>query len=312
MTRDQLSGYVLSLPERVLRSVAGLTGGAARELGEVVLPARVRRSKLYTSMVESSLRFLIEQVGQVDEAYANDPEKLPDDFLVRRAAGNVFEVAGFAAFHASPVWVLAALADLAGAGRDLVAEIAEAMQQDGLLEKGRRFDNMDQLLDGLERTAATLAETVNTPPLDVNGLREEWKKIRTDASRIPITALPGIDRLSRQWKELKEVSAGQERSVLEVSSLMAVATIRALPDNARWLSRSIQTGGRRTGEVLARGLLDHYQKTLGEIRETGYLRYWLREYQPYLQGALRQFSAGQASWTERLLSRRRNRNSSQK
>src|SRR5688572_21583129 len=110
MTRNQLSDYVCSLPERVLRSVAGLAGGAARELGEVVLPARVRRSKLYTSLVDSTLRFLIEQVGQVEGAYGNDPA-LADDFLVRRAAGNVFEIAGIAAFHASPVWVLAALAD---------------------------------------------------------------------------------------------------------------------------------------------------------------------------------------------------------
>ena len=115
MDRKQVGVYLCSLPERILRSISALSAGAARELGEVVLPARVRRSKLYDSMVESTLRFLIEQVGQVDDVYAGTPE-LPPDFLVRRTAGNVFEIAGMAAFHASPVWVLSALADLAGAG----------------------------------------------------------------------------------------------------------------------------------------------------------------------------------------------------
>jgi hypothetical protein len=57
--------------------------------------------------------------------------------------------------------------------------------------------------------------------------------------------------------------------------------------------------------VLAHGLLDHYQKSLAEIREAGYIRYWLREFRPYLKGALRQFSSQRVSTTERLLSRRR-------
>jgi len=303
LDRKQVGGYVCSLPERFLRSISALSAGAARELGEVVLPARVRRSKLYDSMVESTLRFLIEQVGQVEGAYGSE-SALPPDFLVRRTAGNVFEIAGVAAFHASPVWVLSALADLAGAGRDLIGEISTALQKEGLLEEGQRFASVDQLLDGLERTAARLAETVNTPPLDVAALRVEWGKIRADASRIPAAGLPGADRLARQWRELKEEAALQDRSILELSSLMAVGAVRALPDNARWLSRSIRTGGRRTGEVLARGLLDHYQTTLAEIRQTGYFRYWLREYQPYVKGALRQFSLDRPSWTERLLRRK--------
>jgi hypothetical protein len=300
--RKQLGIYLCSIPERLLRSISALSAGAAREFSEVALPARVRRSKLYDSMVESTLRFLIEQVGQIDDVYTGSPE-LPPDFLVRRTAGNVFEVAGLAAFHASPVWVLSALADLAGAGRELIGEIATAMQKDGLLEPGRSFASMDQLLDGLERTAARLAESVNTPPLDVKSLRVEWAKIRAEASRIPVAGLPGVDGLFKQWRELRAEAARQDRSVLELSSLMALGAVRSLPDNARWLSRSIRTGSRRTGEVLARGLLDHYQKTLAEIRETGYLRYWLREYQPYLRGAVKQFSLGRSSWTERLLDR---------
>ena len=42
-----------------------LAGGALREIGEVGLPMRVRRTRLYRSLVDSTLRFLIEQVGGV-------------------------------------------------------------------------------------------------------------------------------------------------------------------------------------------------------------------------------------------------------
>ena len=64
----QVGGYVFSIPERLVRSVTGLAAGAAREIGEVILPARVRRSRVYYSIVDSTLRFLIEQIGQVEGA----------------------------------------------------------------------------------------------------------------------------------------------------------------------------------------------------------------------------------------------------
>lgn len=304
MNRQQLTGYLWSLPERLVRSASALAGGAVHELGDVLLPARVRRSRLYESLVGSTARFLTEQLGQVElEQPGGTP--LPEDFLIRRTVGNFVEIAGLAAFRASPVWVLAALSDVACAGRELIVEIASALQREGLLEQGRTFDNVEQILDGLERTSARLAEAVNTPPLNVDSLRREWEKLRGDTSQIPRAVMPSAERLWSQWNELKAEAAAQERSVVELSSVIALATIRQVPENARWLSSAVRTGSRRTGEVLARGLLDHYGATLGEIRQTGYVRYWLREFRPYLTGAIQQFSPSRCSSTERLRARRR-------
>jgi hypothetical protein len=125
-----------------------------------------------------------------------------------------------------------------------------------------------------------------------------------EAARIPTAALP-VERLSIQWRELKAEAVAQGQSVLQLSSVMALAAVRELPENVRWLSQAARVCGKRTGEVLGRGLLDHYSKSLAEIRDTGYLRYWLREFQPYWKGAIRQFSTQQVSATERLLDRRR-------
>jgi hypothetical protein len=104
---------------------------------------------------------------------------------------------------------------------------------------------------------------------------------------------------------LKEEAAAQGRSVFELSSAMAISAVRKLPEQARWLSSAASVGGRRTGEVLASGLLEHYRVTLAEIRTCGYVRYWYREFQPYLRGALKQFSPKSPSYTEKLLKRRR-------
>ena len=161
-----VKSYLLSVPERLLRSALGLGAGVTREMGQIVLPDGIRRSQLYQNLVDATLRFLIEQVGGVKGVYTTDGT-LPDNFLARRTAGNAVEALGIVAFRASPVWVLAALADLCGIGRHLIPEMADALKAEGLLEKDAQFTTVDQMLDGFERTASRVAATINTPPLDV-------------------------------------------------------------------------------------------------------------------------------------------------
>jgi hypothetical protein len=296
------SQYLLSLPERVVRSTSALAAGLVREIGNVTLPAAVRRTRLYQVMVEATLRFLIEQVGEVEGAYPAEG-KLAENFLLQRTVGDGIDFAGLLAFHASPVWVLAALADISGAGRQLIDEITTSLKDEGLLDRAATFENVDQVLDGLERTAGRLAASIRFPPLDVAGLRREWQALKEAARSIPPRRMPSPDVVRGQWEELKRGAAEQQRTVFQLSTLISFATVRAVPENLVWLSRCARTATRRTGRLFAAGLLDHYGVTLREIRETGYLNYWTREFRPYLRAAAQQFSASHRSLTERLLQR---------
>jgi hypothetical protein len=292
--------YLLSLPERVLRSTLGLGAGVAREVSEVALPDGVRQTKLYMNLVDSTLRFVIEQVGGVEGVYRAE-EKLSDDFLVRRAAGNVVEVLGIVAFRASPVWVLAALADICGMGRHLIPEIAAALKAEGLLEDDTEFTSVDQMLDGLERTSARAAETINTPPLDVASLRKDWQAIRQDARSLQPAHLPSPAMVRDLWTQLTTEAARQDRSVFETSSMMAVSAVRGLPDGVKWLSASTRVGVTTTGQVVAAALLDHYRTTLDEIRHVGYATYGARQLRPYVRAAVAQFSPRRQTLTERFI-----------
>ena len=284
--------YLLSLPERLVRSTLGLGAGAAREVGEVALPAAVRRTQLYKNLVDATLRFVIEKVGGVEGVYPS-ADALPDNFLVRRTAGNAVEVLGIVAFSASPVWVLAALADVCGAGRQLIPEMADALKEQGLLDKDMQFTSVDQMLDGLERTSGRVAAAINTPPLDVAALRKEWDEIRIEARNIQPTKLPSRDTVSAMWTQLKAESVRQDRSVFETSSMLAVSAVRA--------------GVVRTGEIVGVALIDHYSRTLIEIRQTGYATFAARQFRPYVRAAVGQFSPARRTLTERLLERFRSR-----
>jgi hypothetical protein len=294
--------YLLSLPERALRSVLGLGAGVVREAGDVVIPAAVRRSQLYQNLVDTTLRFVIEQVGGVEGAYPPG-EKLPGDFLARRTTGNAIELLGIVAFRASPVWVLAALADVSGMGRTLIPEIAHELKSQGLLESGAQFTTADQILDGLERTSSRLAATVNTPPLDVATMREELKALRNDASGLGSACLPSGESIRGLWSQLREESARQNRSVFETSSMMAVSAVQGVPEYLGWVSSTTRAGVARTGRVVGGALIEYYSRTLDDIRRVGYAAYAYRQLSPYAKAAVRQFSPEQRTLTERLLDR---------
>jgi len=304
-----VKSYLLSLPERFVRSTLGLGAGAAREVGEVVLPDAVRGSQLYKNLVDATLRFVIEKVGCVEGVYS-PADALPDNFLARRTAGNAVEVLGIVAFRASPVWVLAALADVCGAGRQLIPEMADALKEQGLLEKDAQFTSVDQILDGLERTSSRLASAINTPPLDVAGLRREWDAIRQEAKGIHPASLPSRETINSMWTQLKAESVRQNRSIFETSSMVALSAVRAFPDRARWFYATARISATRTGEIVAAALLDQYRQTLAEMRETGYAAFATRQFRPYFRAAVDQFSPKRSTLTERLLAKFRHVQSS--
>ena len=185
----------------------------------------------------------------------------------------------------------------------MILEISQALKDEGLRDREQRFENVDQMLDGLEKTSAHLAETLYMPPIDLAGLRREWSTLREQLPTLNAASLPSMARLQQVWDDLRRAAAEQNRSIFTVSSLMAMSTLAHVPARVRWLSRAARTAGRRTSLVLGGTLLDHYSDVLEEISRTGFVEYWRREFRPYLQAAARQYEPGHASSTERLLRR---------
>ncbi len=298
--------FILSLPERLLRSLSALSGGLLREIGTVVLPIRIRRTALYRTMVEVTLRFLIQQMGQVPDIYPSEG-RLAQDFLLQRGASHGIELIGLLTIHVSPIWILAALADATGAGHALIQEIAQALKDDGLLDADSQFATVDELLNGLEKTSGHLADTLNLPPLDVAALRREWTQFKEELPKIPRQKLPTLGNLERMWRDLVESAAEQKRSVFAVCSMLALSTVTAMPGNLLWLSRAARVSAKRTGEVVGGALLLHYKQALQEIARVGFLEYWRRQFRPYLHAAAEQFALKKESSTERLLRKRSSR-----
>lgn len=232
--------------------------------------------------------------------------QLADNFLLQRGASHGIEILGLLTLHVSPIWVLAALADAAGAGGQLIQEISQALKEEGLLDKDATFETVDQVLDGLEKTSAHLADTLNTPPLNIAALRRDWLKLKAELPVLPRTALPSPAALGALWRDLQQTAASQNRSVFALCSALALSGLAKLPNNLVWLSRAARTAATRTGCIVGEGLMDHYRSALNEIAACGFFAYWQRQFQPYLSAAAEQFIIAHRSTTEKWLARRSN------
>jgi hypothetical protein len=292
--------YALSLPERTLRSVGALSGGLLREVGDLVLPAKVRDAALYRATAGIGLRFLIQQLGHVPGIYpTSDP--LSRKFVLRYATGTTIETASIMVVFVSPVWVLAALGDATRVAKTLFAEIGEALQQEGLLDPNEKFETMAQLLDGLERTSTHLALTVNMPPLDLSGLRAEWEQFRANLATLPAASLPRPAAIERAWRDLRIASKTSHRSVFDVSTAIALSARRKVPGHLQRLSQAAAVAARTTSMVVGGVFLEHYAAASKQIAAAGFGPYWATHARPYLVAAIRNFLPQERSWIERQL-----------
>jgi hypothetical protein len=271
--------YLASLPERTARAGTALAGGLVYEASEVVLPVAVRRSRLYQAIVARLLRITIELVGGVEGVYP--AQEMPmRELLVRKTAGNVVELSSFLAIGWSPVWLLAGASDLVGGTKVYLRALVTELRATGVLTADADVASFEELLTALEDTSGLLADTVDVPPLNVSSVRTSWQELQRQAADLPDAA--GLEKI---FAELQLAARQEDRSILEMSSMVALGAVRT---------------GVKLGNV---HIFDYYHRALRTIVEEGLLSFLRRTSTPYLMRAGSHFDPRSSTYTERLLRR---------
>ncbi|MCG8351968.1 MAG: hypothetical protein MI924_29735 [Chloroflexales bacterium] len=275
--------YLASLPERAVRATAAGAGGFLHETTELVLPRVVRQSRFYQSSLGRLLRIMVELVGGVKDVF---PQQEIDakELAVRKLAGNAVEVAGFMAIGWSPVWLLAAAADLTNGTHAYLNTLVAELKRVRVLPETAQVKSVDQLLTTLERTTGTVSDTLDIPPLNVNELRTSLKELQQNMSN-----LPDGESLARLFTSLQQAAQQENRSLLSLSSAVAVGAVQA---------------GGNLGSIHVFG---YYQEALRTIMQEGLPVYLRRVAKPYIKAAAHHFNPGQATLTERWLRYHRER-----
>ncbi|HET7271979.1 MAG TPA: hypothetical protein VFI90_12935 [Rubrobacter sp.] len=251
----------------------------------MMLPLAVRRTRLYQAIVGRLLRIMIELVGGVEGVYP--AQEIPvRELLVRKTAGNVVELSSFLAVGWSPVWLLAGASDLVGGSKVYLRALVTELRDAGVLVADPDVASFEELLTVLEGTSGVLADTVDVPPLDVPGVRASWQELQRQVADLPDAA--GLDNI---FAELQLAARQEDRSVLEISSIVALGAVRA---------------GVSLGNV---HIFDYYRRALRTIVEEGLLSFLRRTSTPYLTRAASHFDPRSGTYSERLLRRLADRRS---
>ena len=273
--------FILSLPERVVRSLAAVAGGAVHETAEVVLPRFARRSRLYEATAKNMLRIAIELVGDVERAAPPD-QPGAEELLKRKTAGNVVEFGSIAAFGFSPLWLLAAASDVSRGSRVYLQALVAELKRAGVLAEEAELGTVDDLLGALEGTSGTTARLVDLPPLELADLRSSLAELRASAGE-----LPSPQELATLYTGLQRTAERERRSLLEVSSGMGLAFVLS----ARNVGRD--------------HVVSPYREDWRPLREEGFAAYAKRVARPYRDAVTGHFETGRRTWTERALARLR-------
>ena len=276
--------FLVSLPERAIRSIFALVGGGVHETAELLLPRFVRRSRLYEATAKNLLRVSIELVGGVESPAGTADEYEPDatKLAVRKTAGNAVELGSIAAFGFSPLWLLAAGADVTNGTRTYLDAFVRELKVAGVLAQEAHLRSVDDLLAAFAGATGTAARLIDIPPLELAALRRSLSDLRASASD-----LPSPTEMASLFDGLRAEAVRERRSLLDVSTGVGIAFFQS----ARHVGR--------------RHVLDPYREELAPLRDEGFGAYAARVSRPYGSAVARHFDPMQASLTERGVDRLR-------
>ena len=294
--------YTLSVPERAVRSTVALAGGAAREAASFLVPRAFQSSKTYESVVTNSLKFLTEQVGGAKSAA---PEQSGNaeagcEFMARKAVGNFVDLVGGMTLHMSPLWLLAAISDVAYGSKTYVQELARELKAQGLIDDDSAIAKMEDVLGAIQQTAGKTASMFDTPPLSVDQLKQSLDETRKAVTSANYTSVLPQAEVTRYWNEMRDIAQRDGVSLLEVSSAI---TLHSLGKVAT-ISRGTLTGIKVAGGLLNRNVLSHYVDSLDTLRKKGFYATVGECYGPYVEAVWNNSATDRSTVTEDVVTGR--------
>ena len=275
-SRGSLAGYMVSLPERLLRATAAGGGGLLLEAADHILPSAARESKLYQCTVARPFRITVEFVGAVEGRFPS--EMSAPELVKRKVAGNVVELGCVFTVGFSPLWFLAAASDVTNGTRVYLDTFVRELKRVDVLPESTDVSTVNDLLTLLEGASSQAADAIDIPPVAIADMRDAVDLLREHAELIP-----GPQRLADVFAQLSEVAREQKHSILVVSTLVAAGAVGA----------GIQMGNDH--------VLSFYTDALRNIRSEGVSQYLGRISQPYIDAAARHLDPTSPALTPRLI-----------
>lgn len=292
-----LENYLVSLPERAIRSAAALVGGTSLLLTETLLPEVVRSSTTYRVFIGDLQKTLITRVAQVQLDPENSEIIITDEYLQKKLVGTSLEAIGLLTIRFSPVWALAIIGDAAGGGQAFLNRLVQNLRANEIIDSQSEPKSLTELLAAIQDTANASARAIDTPPLSSAELTSVSEELAASFGDMSTKSQRILSRITRIETRMEEVAQDQGLSYEQVGGIMTV-------DAASLSKNGLDAGlaiSQTSGELFIEHILGSYSLTLDRIREQGPSAYLSDSLTPYLGAALNHLDPAKSTWTERSL-----------
>lgn len=291
-------GYLLSVPERTVRSLAAVAGGTTSLLTDTLFPDSLRGTTLYKIFVGDAQRFVIDKVAAVRREVADqEPTPEVENYVQRKMVGGALETAGLFAMHFSPLWVFAIAGDAAAGTSVFLQRLTAQLKQNGVIPEDAQVTGLADLLDVVHETSRQHATAMDTPPLSREELTQLASDMMSSYQQMFTKATDLLPRMEAIWGQMQRIA---DRQNVSIDTLSGVLTM----DVAQWAKKGIGAVlavGQTGSDLLGENILDSYVATLDKVSEQGVTTYISEKMTPFLQCAIGHFDPSRRSWTESLL-----------
>jgi hypothetical protein len=238
--------------------------------------------QLYQALIGRMLRITVEWAGGVEGVMP--PSTVSGGRLAaRKVAGNIVEFTSIFTVGWSPLWLLAATADLTGGTQVYLHALVDELKRLNVVPVEQEVTSVDGLLDAIGGTTAVLSRAIDIPPLNqaelqisAQEMRKAWQTLREDT-----TGRPKGESLRAIADQMHQSAARENTSVWLVSSSIGLGAVQA---------------GIKLGQA---NIFDYYRSAFGDIGHNGLSAYVSQVSKPYLAVAANHLDPRQETYIER-------------
>ena len=298
-TRKQL-GYLLSIPERTVRSLAAVTGGTTLLLTDLLVPQVAKDSIIYNAIVADFQRFMVHTLAQMEHEGLEQGafREINGEYPFRKVAGTAIEAFGLLSVRFSPLWVFFAIAgDAASGSRVYLNRLVDQLKENEVIAQDVEITSLESLFVAMQDASKSSVTVIDTPPLTREELNRLTADLRDNYGRMFSNTTNLVSRMDTLWTRIETVAEEQDTTTEKVEGVMTL-------DLVGWGKKGVGTVaavGQTTGDLVGEHVLDSYAKTLDGISEVGLPKYVGDHMTPFMTKAVNHFDPNSASWTETTL-----------
>lgn len=292
-------GYLLSLPERTVRSLAAVAGGTTSLLTDTLFPEALRGTTLYKIFLGDTQRFMIAKIAQMQQETEQAANVSCDDprYLPRKLLGSAFETAGLFAMHVSPLWVFAIAGDAAAGTNVFLERLVQQLKKNNVVPADAHVTQLADLLAVIHDTSCKGATAIDTPPLSREELNQLAGDMIVQSREMFSKATDLLPKMETIWASMQQVADRQNISLDALSGILSID----VAGYARKGIGAVMAVGQTGQSLMGEKILDSYAATLQQVSSQGVTQFVSLHMTPFLTKALSHFDPEQRSWIESFI-----------